>query len=413
MQNGNYEGWSEGWTGGRTEGWTEGWTGGWRHLAPAFERVGRPIGEARGLPSEAYTSEAFARFERDRLLAETWMCVGVGQHVPNPGDLRPVTILGLPLLLLRDRAGEIRVFHNVCSHRGVELVAAPCNVKRRICCPYHSWTYDLDGSLLATPSVGGPGRNDCPGFERARHGLKAVRSAVWADVVFVNLSGEAPPFEDYIAPVAERWRDFDLGLIRHGGADSSLRFDVACNWKLAVENYCEAYHLPWVHPGLNSYSRLEDHYDIAEERLYAGQGSRVFATRLSADGAGFPRFPGLPEKWRQGAEYIALFPNVLLGIHADHFYAVYLEPVSADRTVEHFEIYYVGEAPLGADYAELRAANSRGWRDIFNEDQDIVERMQRGRASPAFEGGVFSPAMDGPTHCFHKWAARGLANGAG
>jgi len=185
-----------------------------------------------------------------------------------------------------------------------------------------------------------------------------------------------------------------------------------CNWKLAVENYCEAYHLPWIHPGLNSYSRLEDHYDIAEENLYAGQGSLVFQPRLSDDGSEFPRFPNLPDKWLKGAEYVALFPNVLLGIHADHFYAVVIEPVSANRTIENFEIYYVGEGPLEDDYAQLRAANSRAWQSIFNEDQDIVERMQRGRASPAYQGGVFSPAMDGPTHCFHKWAARSLINGA-
>ena len=89
-----------------------------------------------------------------------------------------------------------------------------------------------------------------------------------------------------------------------------------------------------------------------------------------------------------------------------------LEPVSASRTLEHFEIYYVGDEPLGDNYAALRAANSRSWRSVFNEDQDIVERLQRGRASPAFQGGVFSPVMDGPTHCFHKWAARGLADGA-
>ncbi len=384
-----------------------------QHLEPAFARVDRPIHEANGLPNEAYTSEDYARDERDGLLARTWMCVGVGHQVPKPGDLRPVTILGLPLLLLRDRAGEIRVFHNVCSHRGVELVAGPCSVKRRICCPYHSWTYDLDGSLVATPSIGGPGKNDCPGFDRARHGLKPVRTAVWADVVFVNLSGDAAPFGDYIAPVAERWRDFDLSLLRHGGPDSSLAFDIACNWKLAVENYCEAYHLPWVHPGLNSYSRLEDHYDIAEAGLYAGQGSLVYAPRLSDDGAAFPRFPNLPDKWLKGAEYIALFPNVLLGIHADHFYAVYLEPVSAGRTREHFEIYYVGDEPLGDGYAALRNANSRGWRSIFNEDQDIVERLQLGRASPAFEGGVFSPVMDGPTHCFHRWVASTLLSRSG
>ncbi len=374
-------------------------------LGPALRRVDRPIQEASGLPNQAYTSEDFARYERDQLLANTWMCVGVGHHVPNPGDLRPVKILGLPLLLLRDRTGEIRVFHNVCSHRGVELIAGPCSVKRRICCPYHSWTYDLDGSLAATPSIGGPGKNDCPGFNRAQHGLKPLRTAVWADVVFVNLSGDAPPFGDYIAPVAERWGDFDLSLIRHGGPDSSLSFDIACNWKLAVENYCEAYHLPWVHPGLNSYSRLEDHYHIEQPGRFSGQGTTVYRPMLFEDGRGFPEFPGLSEKWNEGAEYIALYPNVLLGAHKDHTFAIVIEPVSHEKCIEHVGIVYTRAEITGDGWRAMREKNAAMWREVFVEDIFVVEGMQKGRHASGFDGGKFSPVMDSPTHCFHHWVA--------
>src|SRR3546814_5420797 len=119
--------------------------------------------------------------------------------------------------------------------------------------------YALDGSLKATPFIGGPGTSTCEGFDKAGHGLKPVRSAVWADAVFVDLSGQAPAFADFIAPIAQRWADFDFTRLRHGGADSSFSIEVGCNWKLAVENYCEAYHLPWIHPALNSYSRSEEH----------------------------------------------------------------------------------------------------------------------------------------------------------
>lgn len=374
----------------------------------SLRQVARPIAEARGLTSDAYTSEDFARHERDHVLARTWTCVGVGAQVPEPGDMRPVSILGLPLLLLRDLAGEIKVFHNVCSHRGAELVSEPSRVKKMIVCPYHSWCYGLDGSLRATPKIGGPGRNSCEGFDPAPHGLRPVRTTTWFDVVFVNLSGDGPDFADHIAPLAERWKDFDPALLRHGGPESSLLFEVDCNWKLAVENFCESYHLPWVHPSLNSYSRLEDHDDIAQEGHFAGQGTRVYAPRLSDDGLAFPRFAGLSEYWRTGAEYVALFPNVLLGIHADHFFVVCLEPVSAARTIERLEIFYVSEEPLSEAYAQLRAANARAWQIVFAEDQGIVERLQRGRASPAFQGGVFSPVMDRATHCFHKWNAAAL-----
>lgn len=373
-----------------------------------LHRVLKPIAEACGLPNEAYSSEAFAAVERDEVLARTWTCIGVGNWVPEPGDLKPVQLLGLPLLLLRDRAGAIKVFHNVCSHRGMELVGAPCKSKGLIRCRYHSWSYNLDGDLKATPFIGGPGTKTCEGFDKSKHGLKAVRSAVWCDAVFVDLSGEAPPFEDFIAPLAERWKAFDPQRLRHGGADSAFSIEVKCNWKLAVENYCEAYHLPWIHPALNQYSRLEDHYIIEEPGHMAGQGSTAYRPALSGDGRQFPEHPGLPENWYGAGEYLALFPNVLFGVHSDHFYTVVLEPLDAGATREHFEIYYFDEAVLGDAYADLRATNARQWMTVFAEDRGVVEGMQAGRASPAFEGGVFSPAMDGPTHCFHKWMAEAL-----
>ncbi len=395
----------------RPDGLRQGMPGLAPELAAELAAVQRPIAAAQGLPNWLYTSEEGFRLERERLFAPTWACVGFGKDVPEPGDLRPVDLMGLPLILLRDHEGEIRVFHNVCSHRGLELVTEPCRVRHRLRCPYHSWTYELDGRLAATPMIGGPGQNDCAGFDRARHGLKPVRCAVWFDAVFVNLSGEAQDFDAHIAPLARRWTAFDGGLLRHGGADSSIFFDLNCNWKLAVENYCEGYHLPWVHPGLNSYSRLEDHYNI-EEPGFSGQGSRVFQPRLGDGSLAFPTVPDLPEKWLSGAEYVTLFPNVMLGIHRDHFYAVRVDPLAPGRCREYFEIYYLGEEPLGPAFDGLRAENRESWRSIFAEDQEVVERMQRGRASPAYRGGVFSPAMDGPTHAFHRWVAGSLMGAA-
>jgi choline monooxygenase len=363
---------------------------------------------AKALPNEAYIDPDFLRYERARLFEAGWACIGFGKDVPDAGDVVPRALLGLPLILLRNAQGEVRVFHNVCSHRGVELVDAPCHVSGVLRCPYHSWAYDLEGRLKATPFIGGPGVNRCEGFDKSAHGLKPVRSAVWFDLVFVNLDGKAPDFPTYIAPLADRWSMFDGSLIRHSGADSSTAFDVRCNWKLAVENYCEAYHLPWVHPGLNTYSRLEDHYNIAEEDSFAGQGSRVYRPSLTETGEELPNFQGLPTQFRGGAEYAALFPNVLLGVHQDHFMAIRLEPVGPDRTLEHLELYYVGEAALGDEFAVIRAANLKAWKQVFAEDVGVVEAMQRGRASPAFDGGVLTPIMDAPTRCFHRWAAKRL-----
>jgi choline monooxygenase len=371
--------------------------------------VDAPIERAKGLPNDAYVSAEFAHFERESLLASSWMAIGTAAQVPQPGDMQPVEILGLPLVFLRDREGAVQVFHNVCSHRGFKLAQEAGNCGKLLRCPYHSWAYDLTGKLQATPLVGGPGKNACPGFDRSQHGLRPVRAAIWFDVIFVNIDGQAPEFEDFIAPMVARWEAFDPVLFHHGGADSRFEMEVGCNWKLAVENFCEAYHLPWIHPGLNSYSRLEDHYNIALEDFGAGQGSLVYRPQLSPDGKSFPKIAGLPEKWQQGAEYIAVFPNVLLGVHYDHLFVVVLIPETEKKTRDLFEIYYLAEAANTTDYAALRDANRRAWSVVFAEDLGVVEGMQAGRQSPAFQGGVFSPVMDGPTHCFHKWAARRYA----
>ena len=361
--------------------------------------IRRPLGEAHGLPNDHYADPQTCAQADRVLLHGGWAGLAVAAQVPQPGDAVPLTLAGAPLLLLRDRAGAVRVFQNVCRHRGMILVDAPRRIEGAIRCPYHSWCYGTDGSLVATPHVGGPGRNADPRIDRAALGLVEVRSHIWRDVVFVNLDGTAPPFEEVHGDAIARWSDFAAPLHHDGDPQ---RLDVACNWKLAVENYCEAYHLPWVHPGLNTYSRLEDHYDILG-RAHSGQGTRLYR-QLEVDGIRAPDFDGLPARWHSEAEYVAIYPNVLLGTHRDHAYAIVLSPDGHDRTVEHVHIYYA-RPEIDRTFA---ARNTAQWMGIFEEDVGVVEGMQRGRAAPGFDGGRFSPAMDGPTHRFHDWVAARL-----
>lgn len=362
--------------------------------------VQAPLDQAHGLPNAHYTDPATIDAENRAVLRDTWAGLAVGADVPEPGDAKPIEFLGEPLLLLRDDAGAVRVFYNICRHRGMILVDAPRKIEGAIRCPYHSWCYSKAGRLVATPHVGGPGQNAHAGIVRDDLGLVEVRSHIWMDVVFVNLSGTAPDFAVDKAALLERWADIDQPIY-HGGPDSTFTLDVQTNWKLAVENYCESYHLPWVHPGLNSYSRLEDHYHIEEPGHFSGQGSWVYRQLVDEAGTRFPDFADLPEFWNTGAEYVSLFPNVLLGAHRDHFYAIILEPVSHMQTREHVHIYY--SAP--ETDAALRRRNSTQWKDVFEEDIFVVEGMQRGRHAGGFDGGRFSPAMDGPTYQFHRWVA--------
>ena len=365
-----------------------------------LSQVRRPIEAAHGLPNAHYTDPDVFSEERQAVLFDNWSGLGVGADVPDIGDAVPIDFLGMPLLMVRDRAGDVRVFQNICRHRGMILVDAPRKIEGAIRCPYHSWCYATDGRLISTPHVGGPGQNTHDGIDRALLGLIEIRSHVWMDVVFINMSGTAPAFEEVHRDLLARWAEFDRPLF-HGGADSRFDLKVNCNWKLAVENYCESYHLPWVHPGLNSYSRLEDHYHIEAAGKYSGQGTWVYRQLKGDQDQVFPDFADLSDKWDTAAEYITVYPNVLMGVHRDHTFNILLVPDQPEHTTEKIHIYY---ATPQTD-ADMRASNSAQWQGVFEEDVFVVEGMQRGRHAPLFDGGRFSPAMDGPTHLFHDWIA--------
>ena len=239
----------------------------------------------------------------------------------------------------------------------------------------------------------------------------AVRSAVWMDLVFVNLSATAEAFADHIRPLEVRWSEFvgvgGLNEARPAVHDEKMELTINCNWKLAVENYCESYHLPWIHPGLNSYSRIEDHYNILAGDWGGGQGTHVFEFSERA-GLKLPRFSAWPSAKLKIAEYIALFPNVLLGLQNDHLFAMLLLPTSHDQTLERVQLYYVGDEAVGSTATSDRRVMLDGWREVFLEDVGVCEGMQQGRASTAFDGGAFSPVLDNATHHFHRWVASKL-----
>ena len=375
--------------------------------------VSKPIKDAHGLPNECYTSKEYTLIERKKLFEDKWMVIGVASSLPNVGDAKPVDILGMPILLVRGKDKKIRVFHNVCSHRGLKLVTKPGNIKNVIRCPYHSWSYNFDGELVATPHIGGMNVHQTKDFERSKSNLKEIRSYIWLDLIMININNNEMSFEEYIKPLSDRWEEFwpikDRELINHSNDFGYFKLNANCNWKFAIENYCESYHLPWVHPGLNSYSKIEDHYHIQGlPNRFAGQGTVVYNPRFEGKEK-FPCFPNWPKNKENIAEYVALFPNVMLGIHKDHYYAYWLEPINHEFTLEHMELYYVGEeAANSKKFESLRKQNHKQWEDIQKEDVDIIQGMQIGRNSPVYNGGNFSPVMDNPTHHFHKWVAQNL-----
>ena len=378
-----------------------------------IEVVKNPIEKAHGLPNECYLNNDYLEFEKEKIFKNNWTMIGVASSVPNPGDAKPFNLLGIPILIVRNKENEVKVFHNVCSHRGFKLVDQECKLKNVIRCPYHSWSYDFNGKLTVTPHIGGLGKHEVEGFDKNKSNLKEIKSNIWMDLIFININSNAKPFEDFIKPLEDRWSKFiskkDQKLIKHSSDNGYFNMTVNSNWKFAIENYCESYHLPWIHPELNKVSNISDHYHIEDENLnFSGQGSNKYSQQFDGN-IKFTCFPNWPTELSEKSEYVSLYPNVMLGIHIDHFYAFWLEPISNNQTKEHFELYYVGdESAYSDEFKDIREKNFAFWQEVMNEDVTAIEGMQNGRNSPAYNGGNFSPVMDTPTLMFHKWVATNL-----
>ncbi len=353
--------------------------------ADALDALEGPVGRASALPNVCYTSVAWQELEFERLFARSWFVAGFVQDVPQPGDAMPVEAFGTPLLVLRDLDGVIRVFNNVCRYRRAVLVSGKCSGLRELASGDHGWTYELDGSLRVSPH-GGCG--DAPG-------LVPVRSQVWHHWVFVNLDGEAPALNDYLAPAADLVRGYDLGASRHAG---TVHFEIAANWKLALENYIEPYHVFSAHPRLHAFVPMSERMPSRIDR-HVMWNRYLFKASEPGRGDGLPYFPNLSDETvRQGIWFI--LPTAFgVEVYPDHVASFHVAPVAPDRCRERIDVYLVGEAATSPDWAEGRQAVLDMWNELNHEDIGLIESMQRGRRSPAYDGGCLSDYWDeAPLH---------------
>jgi len=363
-----------------------------------------PDGRGRGLPNHCYTSAEWLARENTRLFARTWMLAGFCHDVPDRGDACPIEVAGMPLLLLRDNDGAIRVFHNVCRHRGAVMVAQPCKGRRLLTCPYHAWAYGLDGSLRSRPHFHGGDRHDTdPGPDAP--GLVPVRHAVWNDLVFVNISGDAPAFEDHWEPFARRTTDYDFSALRYA---QTLDFDVQGNWKLICENFYDAYHVPAVHPKLEEFAPLTHRIGVQTEGPWF-HNTNPIAEPQEGRGLGMPHYPGLDAVGQRTEWYFVLFPTTCIQIWPDQMAVFQFHATAPDRTIEKIHMYFIGEAATDPAFARQRQDVYDMWTQLNTEDFRIVENMQRARKSPAFDGGVLSPFWDPATQHFARLMAEGIA----
>jgi choline monooxygenase len=369
-----------------------------------LKRIEQGVESSTGLPNALYTEPDFLKFENDKLLPSAWILAGFVHQVPNKGDIVPITLTEKPLILLQDDHGDIQVYHNACPHRGAKLVAAESSEASVMVCPNHCWTYGLDGKIQGRPHFFGGGKHDIHKPGEGPQGLKPVRSAVWHDLVFVNLDGSAGAFDEYIKPMADRLKDYDMASLRHAGV---LEWRINCNWKLVHENFIEPYHVFSVHPGLLEFGPM-DTRRASEHEAHCFFNDYQFPTADENRGDGLPQFPNPTKITKKQVLWFHLFPTLSLEIFPNQMAVWELIPISPEETLERIHVYLIGGAATSKEFDKGRKKVFDTWQELNEEDIGVIERMQQGRHSPGFDGGTLSPFWDSAIQHYARLMAKAV-----
>ena len=375
--------------------------------------LSRETTKVRGLPNDAFTTQAFLSLEHKTLFKRSWIFAGRASGIADPGDVEPVDVAGSSLFMVRESDDRIRVFHNVCPHRGARLVIESLRGTPALTCPYHAWTFDLNGDLRGRPHFDGPGRHD-RGNTEGEHAkdhvcLFEVRSALWHDWVFVNLDGVAQSFNDYIEPIRSHLDGWDLAQFRFAYHD---RFEFRCNWKLAVENFSDYYHNFKVHPSMVGAAYVPEESGPAHPAgihlslLSMMTGSDQMFSKSTV--GGLPTLSGLTDEKRLTQPAAIVFPNTAVVVSPAYMQFVYFEPVDPGRCIMHLLFYFVGEAARAPEYEMSRQLAYAEFETINGEDEGICLRLQEGRSCDAYDGGRLAPYWDASTAHFHRQVAEAI-----
>jgi Rieske 2Fe-2S family protein len=334
------------------------------------------------LPAKYYIDRQVFQEEIERFYFSSWICAGREELIAGAGDYFLRDVAGESIILTRDGRGAARAFYNVCRHRGTRMCtdASGC-FEGRIQCPYHGWTYGLDGSLIGAPHMG-------EGFSREEYPLHSVSAEVWDGHIFINLTRRPESLARQLAGLPEKfapWRMQDLRLHKR------IIYDVKANWKLIVLNYNECLHCPVLHPALN---RLTDYLGADNESpapAYVGgaMGFRGGAETMSIDGARRRAYlPGLSKEQRKRVYYYAIYPNLLLSLHPDYMMTHTLWPKAVDRTEIICEWHF---HPVEIARPDFEWSDAVDFWDLTNrEDWRIAELSQAGIQSRAYTPGPYS-----------------------
>ena len=350
---------------------------------------GAPLNEAWTIPASWYTDARIAELERQNVFGRAWQAVARSDQLQKPGQYVSAEVAGEPLIVVRGADEQLRAFYNVCRHHASPVMTHEQGTATILRCPYHGWSYGLDGSLKGAPEFEGV----C-GFDRSKNGLMPVRVEAWEQFVFVNLDPEAAPLGEFLGRLIPRVAPLNVGALEFF---ERRVYSLKCNWKVFVDNYLDGgYHVPHLHKGLNSVLDYKQ-YTIEQEDRYCLQSSPMVAS--SGDSAVSVTRTG------SRAWYFWQYPNFMMNIYQGYMDTNLVLPDGVDRCSVVFDFYFGDTRDSAAEHNRRSIATGELVND---EDVGICEAVQRGLRSRAYQAGRLSVRREAGEHLFHRLLAHDL-----
>ena len=351
------------------------------------------------LSSADYASPEVWEQEKEHIWWGDWICVGRTEEVANAGDYVVRDIAGESVFITRNEDGRLRAFYNVCSHRGTKFlddVEGTSSVRKAFKCPYHAWTFDLNGQLLGTPNV-----KEDEFFDRSEHPLYGIAVDSYAGFIFLNMSREPRPLMEALTDGAETMTVFERFKMQDLRIGARIVYEVAANWKIVVENYNECLHCPQIHPELVQVVPLFRFGEVWDEETHDDGNWMVDgATSFTQTGASpLPKFPGLNDEDYRMYYGSYEFPNLMLNLHPDAVMYYIGYPKGPNHTTVVSEFLFRPETITSPDFDPSGVVEF--WDLISTQDWGVCERAQTGVSSRAFTRGVY-PRQDRFLYWFNE-----------
>ncbi|RMZ51441.1 aromatic ring-hydroxylating dioxygenase subunit alpha [Flavobacteriaceae bacterium PRS1] len=349
------------------------------------------IDGTRTLPGKYYHSKEIYQEEVEKIFYKFWIYACRAEEIPSVGDYKLIEVVDESLILVRDKSNEIKALFNVCRHRGTRLCVEPTGVfkSKSIQCPYHAWTYGLDGKLLSAPLM-----KEGSGFKKDKCALHQAKVQVWEGFVFINLNRNPVPFENQMEVLIGKFSDWRLSELRIA---HHIKYELNCNWKLILQNYQECYHCPGVHPLLSELTPVQSAQHDSSKGAVIGGYMDLTKERgsMTMDGnAAAPPVCDVSGDDLQRIYYYSIFPNMLLTPHPDFVLFHHIIPLGPGKIIN--DCYWLFRPEIINDpKAQAGIKSAVDFWDLTNkQDWKVCEQMQTGTKSARFTRGYYSGRED-------------------